>query len=283
MIVAIHGLGLMGASLGAALRRKRHRVIGVARRQSVARRAVELHACDEATTDLNAVSRADVVILATPIRVILKTLPDVARRMRRDALLTDIGSTKTAIMALRPRVPFVGGHPMAGNEKSGVEARDATLYRGTPYLLIRSRTTRPRDVTTMMRLARDAGARPLWLSSAERHDRIMASVSNFPYLCAYALTLTADDRRAAGPSFRDATRVAASDVDMIFDVLTTNAPAIRSHGALFLSTLERLIRQLSTDRRAFRQTLERCRAIASPTAPAPSPKSVRAPSSRDSR
>lgn len=241
MIVAIHGLGLMGASLGAALRKaKAARVIGVARRRAVVRRARQLGAVDEASTDWAAVEGADVVVLATPVRVILSTLGEAAAHLKPGATLTDLGSTKGAIVRaadrlLGPRGGFIGAHPMAGNERSGVEACDATLYRGRPFLLVGGRATRPVDRRRLRAIARAVGARPVALPSAAAHDRLVAAVSHVPYLAAYALMeATSPAHRAlAGPAFRDATRVARSPAAMVLDILLTNGPEIGRAAARF--------------------------------------------------
>jgi prephenate dehydrogenase len=264
VIVAIHGLGLMGASLGAALRARRaaRRVIGVARRPAVARRALALGAADEAGVDLERLAEADVVVLATPVRTILSTLPEVARRLAPGATLTDLGSTKGAVMragarAVRGRdAGFIGGHPMAGNERSGVEACAPALYEGRPFLVVRGPATRRLDRRRLLALARGVGARPVELPSAAAHDRLVAAVSHVPYLAAYALAgATAPAHRAlAGPAFGDATRVTRSPAEMVLDFLLTNGPAIGAAARLFARRFEALARAV---RRGDERTLRR--------------------------
>jgi prephenate dehydrogenase len=251
VIVAIHGLGLMGASLGAALRRggAAARVIGIARRPETARRAVELGAADEAATDLAAAAGADLLVLATPVRVILQTLERAGRVLKPGATLTDLGSTKAEILKAAAGLPFVGGHPMAGNEKAGVEGCSADLYVGRPYLIVPGASTRPADLERVTALARGVGALPIRLPSAEEHDRIVAANSHVPYLIAHALMQATPQevRRLAGPSFQDATRVSASPPEMVLDFLLTNGPAIREAAGAFQSALAHLVELL--DRR----------------------------------
>jgi prephenate dehydrogenase len=155
--------------------------------------------------------------------------------LKSGATLTDLGSTKAEIMKAARRLPFVGGHPMAGSHQSGVEACDPTLYNGAPYFLVPGGGS----VSAVKKIARAAGARPILVGAAE-HDAIVAAVSHVPYLIAYALSATGD-RSSAGPSFRDATRVASSDPDMVLDFLLTNRKAIARAGARFQSAFGRLV------------------------------------------
>lgn len=265
MIVAIHGLGLMGASLGAALRKARAaRVIGVARRRAVARRARALGAVDEASTDWASVGGADVVVLATPVRVILSSLAEAAAHLKPGATLTDLGSTKGDIIRaaeklLGPRGGFIGAHPMAGNERSGVEACDAKLYRDRPFLLVSCRATRPVDRRRLETIARAVGARPVALASAAAHDRLVAAVSHVPYLAAYALLeATSPGHRAlAGPAFRDATRVSRSPAAMVLDILLTNGPAVAAAAASFQRAFASLTGAVRRgDERGLRRRIE---------------------------
>ena len=223
----------MGASLGAALRKRGiARVIGISRREEVARRAVELGAADEATTDLSRAREADIVVLATPVRAIIETLRRVP--LGPGAILTDIGSTKGEIMRAAAGLPFVGGHPMAGGERGGVEACDPDLFVNAPYLIVGDRDGRVRAI------AEGAGARPIDLPDAETHDRLVAANSHVPYLVAYALRETGR-AEFAGPSFRDATRVASSHPDMVADFLLTNGPAIGEAAGAFRAAFDELV------------------------------------------
>lgn len=257
----------MGASLGAALRKRGavHRVIGIARRPQVAERAVKLGAVDEASTDHDRMAEADVIVLATPVRVILQTLDDLSGRLKEETTLTDLGSTKADILkkAEAVKLPFIGGHPMAGNERSGVDACDAGLYEGKPYLLVRAATTRPVDEERVAELARAVGARPVTLGSGAEHDDLVAAISHVPYLIAYALMEANpdEDRRRAGPAFADATRVAASHTQMVLDFLLTNGEAIgRASSALqkSLTDLTALVKR--GDEEGLRSWLESIRA-----------------------
>ncbi len=195
--------------------------------------------------DLAAVSGADVVVLATPVRTLLRQIPEVAPLVAPDALLTDVGSTKTDIVAAfrraRPRADVVAGHPMAGNERAGLDGCDPRLFEGRPWVLIGGR----RQGARLEKLVRGVGARPLWMESPEDHDLKVARVSHLPDLLSNALMGTPEDSiRVCGNSFRDATRVAASDPDMVLDFLLTNRGPIRRSAGELSRRLEALLKSI---------------------------------------
>jgi prephenate dehydrogenase len=267
-VVAIVGLGQIGGSFAAALTKRRlARVIGVTRRKATALRARRLGILAEAGTDLRAVSGADVVVLATPVRTLIRQIPQVVPLLRPRALLTDVGSTKTEIMAAfrraKPKSPVLGGHPMAGNERAGLDGVDADLFVNRPWVFETSIHHLPGSAPAFLgfeKLVKGIGAKPLHLQ-AKVHDLTVARVSHVPYLLAYALMGTPSEAvRACGNSFRDATRVAASDVDMVLDFLLTNpgpiARSLRELGARLRGLGAAIARG---DERALRKALEAAR------------------------
>jgi prephenate dehydrogenase len=262
--VAIVGLGQIGGSFAAALtKRGLARVVGVTRRAETARRALEMGILAESGTDLDAIRTADVVVLATPVRTLLRQIPEVAPRVRRHAILTDVGSTKTEILgALRQAksaATVVAGHPMAGNERAGLDGCDEKVFENRPWVLIGDR----RKAALLERLVAGVGARPFWMKSPRDHDLKVARVSHIPYLLAYALMGTpADAIRVCGNSFRDATRVAASDADMVLDFLLTNRGPIRKSAGELRARLEGLVRMINRgDAAGLRKALLRARAL----------------------
>lgn len=264
--VAIIGLGQIGGSFAAALTKRRiARVIGVTRRAETARRALGMGILAEAGTDLDAISGADVVVLATPVRTLLRQIPEVAARVRPGAILTDVGSTKAAILGAfrRTRCPatVIAGHPMAGNERAGLDGCDEHVFENRPWVLIGDR----RRGAPLARLIAATGARPFWMQSPDDHDLKVARVSHIPYLLAYALMGTpADAVRVCGNSFRDATRVAASDADMVLDFLLTNAGPIRRSARELKARLDRLLGLIDRgDAPNLRKILARARSIRS--------------------
>lgn len=247
--VAVVGLGQIGGSLAAALTRRRlARVTGVTRRAATARRALRMGLVRSVSHRLEDAAGADVVVLATPVRTLLRQLPRLLPILRPEAVLTDVGSTKGVFLdevrRLRPRVTVVGGHPMAGNEKAGLDGCDADLFEGRPWTLIPAPGAAPARVRMLERLIRGVGARPLRLTAKE-HDLAVARISHLPYLLAYALMEQPDRaRRVAGPSFRDATRVALSEPGMVLDFLITNPRAIGRAAAELERRLRRWVRMI---------------------------------------
>lgn len=236
--VAIVGVGLIGGSFALALREAGFggRILGVSSERTIAE-ALRHRVIDEGLTLDRACEQADLIYLAGPIHSILDTIPQLDEFAREGALVTDAGSTKQKIAAagaqLR-RAQFLGGHPMAGKETRGVQAAEARLFAGRPYLLTPSR---PSDMETPAALdflawIRKIGAVPRVLSPSE-HDRIVAHSSHLPQLLSTALSGTLGKHpdseqiaAAAGPGLVDSTRLALSGWDIWRDILETNRPSI---------------------------------------------------------
>ncbi len=271
--VAIVGLGLMGGSLAAALKADHacREVVGIARRAVTTTLALERGLVDRATTKLNAVTQAGAIILAVPVRAIIEMLPQVGQLAKPGSLVMDLGSTKMQIVrameALPGHVQPVGGHPMCGKETSGLEAAEPDLYQGRTFVLTPLNRTGAQAFALAKELVEAVGARPLVLG-AERHDRLVAAASHLPYLMACGLVMAAEDLaqgdgtlwQLAASGFRDATRLAASQVTLMADILLTNREAVI--GALNtsqarLSNLANLL--LSGDEEGLRSVLNACR------------------------
>jgi len=232
--VAIVGLGLMGGSLAGALRGQCRAVVGVARREETIEQALVRGLIDRGTTDLaSGVGQADVVILATPVRVIMQQLAEIGPLLSAGCLLMDLGSTKTRIVEQMARLPAhvqpLGGHPMCGKEVSGIEVADPALYQGRTFILTPLPRTSEEALALGRALAQAIGAHPLVLEPG-RQDYLVATISHLPYLLACTLVSTADATVSADPAvwkivaggFRDTSRVAGSDVTMMVDILLTN-------------------------------------------------------------
>lgn len=232
--VTIVGLGLMGGSLAGALRGRCRAVVGVARRPETVETASAQGLIDRGTIDLaGGVRRADVVVLATPVRVIMQQLAELGPLLPEGCLLMDLGSTKTQIVSAMARLPEhvepLGGHPMCGKEVSGIEVADPALYRGRTFILTPLPRTAPAALALGQALAKAVGAQPLVLEP-ERQDYLVATLSHLPYMLACTLVSTADATTSADPAaweivaggFRDTSRVAGSDVTMMLDILLTN-------------------------------------------------------------
>lgn len=235
---AILGVGLIGGSLGLALRQRglARRVVGYSRTASTRHLAVELGAIDLAAgSPVEAVAGADLVYLAVPVASIVPLLAEVAPRLAPGALVTDAGSSKAEICAGAATLElagaeFVGGHPMAGSELLGVEHARADLFAGMAYAIC---PAEPAATARLHRLALALGAEVVELSPDE-HDRAVALVSHLPHLLAAALMrLAATHRRRGEPvhelsagSWASATRVAASGPTLWREVLASNRAAV---------------------------------------------------------
>ena len=267
--VVIIGMGLMGASLGYDLRGYARRVTGVVRRPEAVQ-AVEASGCvDDVTTDTpDAVAQADLVVLATPVRTILRQIRELGPLMKPGAALIDMGSTKTAICramsALPAHVQPIGGHPMCGKETAGLAAAEPGLYRGCTFVLCPLPRTSPQTLALTQALVTHIQARSLLLDP-QRHDRLVAAISHLPYLAASGLVAHVmtvaqeDDRvwRVAASGFRDASRVAASDVRMMLDILLTNQEAVLAAVDDFIVQIGELRRALAAnDEDALKRRLE---------------------------
>jgi prephenate dehydrogenase len=256
--VTIVGLGLMGGSLAGALRGKCRRVIGVARRTQSVETSLGRGLIDQGTTDMaDGVCEADVVVLAMPVRAIMRQLHEIAPLLPAGCLLMDLGSTKARIMAEMARLPEhiqpLGGHPMCGKEKSGIEVADPALYRGHTFILTPLERTSEEALALGRVLAEAVGADPLVLEP-ERQDFLVATVSHLPYLLACALVATADATTSADPAawevvatgFRSTSRLAGSDVTMMIDILLTNREEVLKALDAYQGQLGRLARLVET-------------------------------------
>lgn len=270
--VTIVGLGLMGGSLGLALKQRCSvgRVWGVNRRATVIERAIELGAVDGGTTDAaEGVADADIVVLATPVQTIVKLLGEIGDHLKPGCLVLDMGSTKSAIVdamaALPDHVEPVGGHPMCGKEVAGILAAEASLYEGAVFVLTPLARTSRQALADARRLAANVGATPLVLDAA-RHDRLVAAVSHLPYLAAVTLVaaasqVAAEDALAwplAASGFRDTSRLAASDVTMMYDILATNRDYVGEMLRRYKGELDQVIDLLEREQDdELRSVLER--------------------------
>jgi prephenate dehydrogenase len=249
---AVVGLGLIGGSLAMGLRAAGLRVIGVDVDAGVVETAVRRGAVDEGGTQLDAVATADLVVVATPLEQIAPVAIAAARRMRPGALLTDVGSVKTPIVAavnsaLPPGVRFVGGHPMAGSEGAGIAAADATLLAGRVFVLTPTGRTAPETVAALRAVAIRIGMRPIVLDPVQ-HDELAAQVSHLPYLVSVALLrAVADDARiVAGPSMAEMTRVAHSPAALWTEICRQNREAILRALSRYEGELARLRRGIES-------------------------------------
>jgi prephenate dehydrogenase len=254
--VAIIGTGLIGGSLALAVRREfpEARVVGFDRADVLAR-AKARGAIREAASDIaSAVRGADLVCIALPIGATIEALSKIAGAADANALVTDTGSTKTLIgqqaqKYFRGSARFLGGHPMAGKENSGIEHADADLFRGTRYALIAREGDPDPRVGQFAVLLQRIGAEPVWCD-AETHDWAVGIVSHLPQLASVALAHVVADETdetglpltLAGPGLADMLRLAGSPYEIWRDTCLTN----RENIAHALDRLAQAIEYLRT-------------------------------------
>jgi prephenate dehydrogenase len=251
--ICIVGIGLMGASFAMALRANGYagRLIGISRSKETKMKALERGIVDDASTDLSAVKDADVVVLCTPVRLLIEQIGQLGGICKPGAILTDMGSTKTEIVramdALPEHLRAVGSHPMCGKEIAGIDAAEAALYRGAPWILTRTQRTDDESLAVVKSLAERVGAVPREIS-VEQHDQLLTFASHLPYALSTAMVAATDQFGLSNPEvwqvmaggYRDTSRVAASDVTMWLDILLTNADAITAAVRDFQFTLDQL-------------------------------------------
>lgn len=267
--VAIAGVGLIGGSFGLALRAAGYagRIVGVSRPATIGK-AIDRGAIDSGVSLEEAAAEADLLFLSQPVSIILETLEKLGGKLKPGSLVTDAGSTKRRICECGERYlgadHFLGGHPMAGKENSGVEAAEARLFRDRPWLVTPcGGTDKPgsplsREFLTWLERI---GARTK-ICSPEEHDRWVARSSHLPQMISTALARSLGARAdrdavlsAAGPGLASMTRLALSSWDIWKDILATNGDYIfealsefqaelnRSSGKLDSGALEQVFRQ----------------------------------------
>jgi prephenate dehydrogenase len=247
--VTVLGTGLIGGSIGLAMKEagSAGRLTAYDPDASALQAALQLGAADRlAASPAEAVAEADLVVLALPVDRIPKTCWEIAHAVPASAVVTDVGSAKKEVVgegegAFGER--FIGGHPMAGSERQGIEAADPSLFQDAWWILTPTERTASAAYEKVSGLARLVGAKPVALSP-ETHDSLVARLSHVPQIVASALVelaAGAGEKDAllelAGTGFRDVTRIAASNPELWIAILKANRPAV-------LDALEGLERRL---------------------------------------
>ena len=260
--IAIVGVGLIGGSLGLALRRKypEIRIIGVSSGDTL-NSALEMGAITEGYGYEklgDAVRDADIVFLCTPIHRIQGLISQLEPLLRANVLVTDVGSTKRIItehaeQVLPEDVNFIGGHPMTGSEKRGIHAADPFLFQNAIYVLCPTESV-PEDVTCSFCTFLEGIGATVMILDASLHDRIAAAVSHLPQIIAVTLVkmageLNSDDApylQLAAGGFRDMTRIASSPFAMWDDIFLTNDDAVKDVLDMFIKQLLKIKDRIGT-------------------------------------
>ena len=249
--IAVLGVGLLGGSLGLALKARDPavRIVGVGHRTSSLEEALAAGTIDRYSLDpAEGVAGADLVVLCTSVGIFQTLLKTIRPVLAPGAVVTDVGSTKAQVVRLGERlVPagahFVGSHPMAGGERRGVTYARTDLYTGATCILTPTARTHAGSLARVERMWRSLGMRTVRLSPAA-HDKALARVSHLPHAVAACLVNAQkpDELDLAGPGFIDATRIAGGDPAMWRDIFLSNARCVAP-------ALDAMIRQLQHFRR----------------------------------
>ena len=276
--VVIAGVGLIGGSVGLALKRAgfHGRVVGLGRRWSSLKNAIDAGAVDSATLDFaEALSNADLLLIGTPVDVIPAIARKAIKHAQTNCIITDVGSTKGQLVAeideFMPSqgIHFVGAHPMAGSHKTGVAAADASLFEGSVCIVTPTESTNSEAVDLVSELWRTVGAR-VELMSPQEHDFLIAAASHLPHAVACALVQVvagAENHRGkaidfTATGFADTTRIASGSPEVWRGILLQNADMV-------LSMLDRIEKELaemkkvldSRDEEKLIEKLERAKRI----------------------
>jgi prephenate dehydrogenase len=254
--VGIVGLGLIGGSIALAARQiwPDGLVIGVDRKD-VLERAMVLHAIDVAADDLVVLAEADLVILAAPIQQNLEVLEELSDTIAGSAVITDTGSTKRAVVEaarnLPGRLAFIGGHPLGGAARSGIEHARADMFTGRPWLFTPVNGHDPQALEKLTSFATGLGSVPRVLSP-EEHDRLLAFISHLPQLTVSALmhvvgnAANIDGLVMSGRGLQDTTRLASSPAGIWKEVCATNHDEVGSALDALIAVLQELRGDLET-------------------------------------
>lgn len=278
--IAIVGLGLMGGALGLALRKKipSARVYGYARRPETVKHALALGMIDQGSTELtDAVCDADLVVVCTPVLTILDMVQTMSPLLKSNCLITDVGSTKAWLTskiqdALQGSdAVYVGSHPMAGSEKTGLEAAREDLYENATVIITPTLESPDNMVGTLRTFWHHLGGN-VFTVSPEEHDAVIARTSHLPHMLAALLVeaVWRDDKRLSsfcGPGFADTTRIASGSEEVWHDIALSNGQAIRHELVSFRRLLDDLIdlfdneefqriRQLLAEARCHRECIK---------------------------
>jgi prephenate dehydrogenase len=258
--VAIVGVGLIGGSIGLALRKRNmaEKVVGIGRRQVSLRVARKVGAVTNTTIDLaGGVVKADLVIVSSPVGQIIDHVRKIAEHCPEGTLITDTGSAKQAIVeALDSGLPrgcrFLGSHPLAGSEKSGAVNAQEDLFEGVMTVITPTKNTRAEDFDLLEQFWSDLGSMVVQMP-ADQHDQAMAVTSHLPHMAATALANTLPEKyfRLSATGMRDTSRLASGDPELWVHILTLNRgnvlTALEQYGSK-LAALHTAIRDNDEDK-----------------------------------
>lgn len=259
--VAIIGTGLIGGSLALDIKRQglALEVVGVSRKEKSIRLAKAMGAIDSGATALKVAKDADLVVLATSVDSIIALGKQLANILKKETIVTDVGSTKVKIVSELERLfpVFVGSHPLAGSEKKSIANAQAGLFKGSTCILTPTIRTDSKALHTIKKMWQKIGARVITMPP-KQHDRILSFTSHLPHTVAFALinSIPSDYLNYSAAGLRDTTRIALSDSQLWTEVLLSNKNMAHALGCLEVE-LRKLRKAIMTRNHKILQALLR--------------------------
>lgn len=241
----IVGTGLIGGSLALVLKKKRlaKQVYGISRHKESLLLAKRMGAIDCGSLDLAIAKDADLLILALPVSVILKTAPQFAKIINKGCIVCDVGSTKEEIVSKLDKIfsNYVGMHPMAGSEKRGIKNARIDIFDKTICILTPTKKTNKRALKKIKQFWLKLGVKIMVLSSSS-HDQALSFVSHLPHVAAFSLISTVPEQyfKFASSGLKDTTRIAGSDAELWADIFLSNQKNIVKSITAFENNLRKI-------------------------------------------
>jgi len=254
--ITVIGVGLIGGSIGLAVKRcaLAKEIVGVVRRECSGKKALKYKAVDRTTLALeDGIRGADLIIIATPVGKIVDVAKDIIKHAKNEAILIDVGSTKGKVVKeiekiAPPNIKFVGTHPMAGSEKSGVEFATDKLFDNSICIITKTKKTNPEAFSAVTKFWARMGA-TCEVLAPDKHDSYISFISHLPHVAAVALTIAADSGslKYASTGFKDTTRVASSSPNLWKDIFESNKQALLGSLCEYRKALEGIERSIKKD------------------------------------
>ena len=267
--IAIVGLGLIGGSLAMALKINGYQVVGISKKEETLLYAKNANVIEEGFTEINSnvLNNVDIIFLATPLSLIFEYIEKLRKIVKKEIILTDVGSTKVEICnfakeKLPENITFIGGHPMAGTEKAGFLSAQLGLFKNCPWILT------PHDESSKIKNALNIlenliiqiGAVPI-ITNAEEHDMLVALVSHLPLLASLGLCQMVQKTKSdslkklatmiASSGFRDTTRIAGANPNLSSDLISSNHKKLSQILPSYISELQSLLELALKDKKDF--------------------------------
>ena len=258
MIIGIVGLGLIGGSLALDLKKQGHHVLGVSHRDSTTQRAISLGIVSQASVNMSLLSDAEVVFICTPLGFIIPTLEQLIAHLPSSCVITDVGSVKTPIVKGIAPVwkNFIGGHPMAGSNDSGIEAARKNLFNDKPYVLTPINTTPTTAITVVENLISQLGVN-IHYCSPEEHDKAVSLISHLPVMASASLIAACEQepdaqvrqlaQKFASSGFRDTSRVGGGNPELGVMMAKYNREALLMSLQSYRSNLDELVKLIERE------------------------------------